>query len=39
VNRTDVDEQRRSNRRVGLWVVGFMLFLYAASVAGVLVLN
>ena len=30
---------RRRNRRVGLMVLGFMLFLYALSVVGVIVLN
>lgn len=33
-----VDERQR-NRRVGLMVVGFMIFLYAISVIGVIVLN
>ena len=30
---------RQRNRRVGLAVVGFMLFLYALAITGVIVLN
>ena len=30
---------RQRNRRVGLMVLGFMIFLYALSVVGVIVLN
>lgn len=33
------EDQRQRNRRVGLMVLGFMLFLYALSVLGVIVLN
>ena len=33
------EDLRQRNRRVGLMVVGFMLFLYAVAVIGVLVLN
>jgi hypothetical protein len=33
------EEMRRRNLRVGLWVAGFMLALYAVSIVGVIVLN
>lgn len=33
------EDQRLRNRRVGLMVLGFMLFLYGLSVLGVIVLN
>ena len=39
MNVTVAPDERQRNRRVGLMVVGFMLFLYGLSVVGVIVLN